>query len=55
MIQVGVGYENILQSPLFLFGQHRTDGAGIQQQLVVDQKGRGPEVGKLRTGASQNP
>jgi hypothetical protein len=55
MIQVGMGYENILQGPLFLLGQHRPDGAGIQQQLIVDQKRRGPEVGKFRTGASQNP
>jgi hypothetical protein len=55
MVKMGMGYEYILQIPLFLLGKHRPYGAGIQEQVAVDQKGRRPEVGKFRSGTAQYP
>jgi hypothetical protein len=55
MIKMGMGYENMLEPPLFLFAQHGTNRAGIQQQVIVDQKRRGSEVGEFCSGASQYP
>jgi hypothetical protein len=53
MVKVGMCDEYMFYFPLFLFVEHRADGAGVQEQRVVDEKGRCMEIGKFRAGAPQ--
>jgi hypothetical protein len=55
MVKMGMGDEDVLKAPLFLLAQDRANGPGIQQQVVVNQKGRRPEARELGSCASQNP
>jgi hypothetical protein len=44
----------MLEPPLFFFSQYRSNCAGIQQQMVINQKRWGPEVWEFCSSASQH-
>ena len=55
MIHVGVCDQNVTNLPLFFDRECAGDGAGIDRNATIHQKGRHPALGAIAPKASQDP